>query len=679
MNAGRSGLTGFVGTAVVAGVAATAWGGAAYDVLLHSGQALTIPGRPDLPALEVRQVLPPSPLSFAGGPSLNAAGHAAATVRLQETTGASFGDGVFWFDTDGTLVPIALANDLVPGQPAGVTYDQFLGRRLILDASGNLAFGSQWERTGTTALDTAIQVYTNGGQNAGVRTVVRDSPTEPQPIGDNDPVSPTVGYEFTALNGAVVNAYGSRYVFNSNRLAFGSMISPPSGQSGGTFNALYRETNAAGPPNSPASAVTLLARNGTGSTFIPSSEVNALNANSLSAFRTTIFPNPPSPSSFSALVTFFNDVSIEVQSGSDAGGDISFSNLSNRFGFNNAGQVAFTARFSDLTASDSGVFKSLDPDGIVATEGIVAAGTPDLGSPQGVGIPDGVPDFVFQDFAGFPDDPLINGNGTVVFRNNARTPDGSQQVTGLWTDRSGPLTALDLVALTGQQAPGLPDGFTFTQIANNGVHRDVVINGNDDIAFVAQFMTTDGRLRTGLWAEHNGELELVVAQDFSQVQNPDGSVFRVEGFGFLGGSGNQDGRPSGFSDNGTIAFRADGQGSLTGAMVVATLGVDSFLPGDFNASGQVEQGDLDLVLQNWGVDTLVNGSANIPTGWINFPEDTSVIDQNELDAILQNWGSTASPDFALNPDAVPEPATVSLLALPWVLARRCRRVTAASA
>ena len=31
------------------------------------------------------------------------------------------------------------------------------------------------------------------------------------------------------------------------------------------------------------------------------------------------------------------------------------------------------------------------------------------------------------------------------------------------------------------------------------------------------------------------------------------------------------------------------------------------IPGDYNNSGQVEQGDLDLVLQNWGVDTDVTG------------------------------------------------------------------------
>ena len=82
------------------------------------------------------------------------------------------------------------------------------------------------------------------------------------------------------------------------------------------------------------------------------------------------------------------------------------------------------------------------------------------------------------------------------------------------------------------------------------------------------------------------------------------------------------------------------------------------ITGDFNASGQVEQGDLDLVLQNWGDDTAVTG---IPTGWTNDNDNLGQIEQTELDRVLQNWGSTSAPDFAGS--AVPEPATLALLSL----------------
>ena len=80
--------------------------------------------------------------------------------------------------------------------------------------------------------------------------------------------------------------------------------------------------------------------------------------------------------------------------------------------------------------------------------------------------------------------------------------------------------------------------------------------------------------------------------------------------------------------------------------------------GDYNNSGQVEQGDLDLVLQNWGVDTDVAGT---PAGWTNDNTNLGQIEQTELDRVLQNWGSTTAPDF--QGSAVPEPATLALLSL----------------
>ncbi len=98
-----------------------------------------------------------------------------------------------------------------------------------------------------------------------------------------------------------------------------------------------------------------------------------------------------------------------------------------------------------------------------------------------------------------------------------------------------------------------------------------------------------------------------------------------------------------------------------------TVSVVAGLRGDYNDNGQVEQGDLDLVLQNWGKDVRVTG---VPTGWTNdLP--FGVIEQNELDPVLQNWGSTAVPDF--RGFTVPEPAAVVCLGGLASLARLRRR------
>ncbi|MEM8781304.1 MAG: hypothetical protein AAGE65_00485 [Planctomycetota bacterium] len=78
------------------------------------------------------------------------------------------------------------------------------------------------------------------------------------------------------------------------------------------------------------------------------------------------------------------------------------------------------------------------------------------------------------------------------------------------------------------------------------------------------------------------------------------------------------------------------------------------LLGDFNGSGRVEQGDLNLVLNNWGSDR---------GDWANADGFASVqVDQEELNAVLNNWGAAAAPSFTANP-GVPEPGVAALVGL----------------
>ncbi|MEM8493930.1 MAG: spherulation-specific family 4 protein [Planctomycetota bacterium] len=88
------------------------------------------------------------------------------------------------------------------------------------------------------------------------------------------------------------------------------------------------------------------------------------------------------------------------------------------------------------------------------------------------------------------------------------------------------------------------------------------------------------------------------------------------------------------------------------------------LVGDYNGSGAVEQGDLNLVLNNWGVET----TGNVPAGWINdLPE--GAVDQAELNRVLNNWGASSAPNLASLP--IPEPASMlALSALTSVALRR---------
>jgi uncharacterized delta-60 repeat protein len=94
--------------------------------------------------------------------------------------------------------------------------------------------------------------------------------------------------------------------------------------------------------------------------------------------------------------------------------------------------------------------------------------------------------------------------------------------------------------------------------------------------------------------------------------------------------------------------RGDADGVANGVIVDpgAPAIVAVFLDGDYNASGRVEQADLDLVLLNWGRDAVPE-----PAGWLSgLPAGR--IDQDELDAVLLNWGASAAASAAPAPAAV---------------------------
>ncbi len=89
---------------------------------------------------------------------------------------------------------------------------------------------------------------------------------------------------------------------------------------------------------------------------------------------------------------------------------------------------------------------------------------------------------------------------------------------------------------------------------------------------------------------------------------------------------------------------------LGNAVRVAAVALGGPVIGDYNASGSVEQGDLDLVLQNWG-----GVASGLPVAWANGRPTSGIVDQSELDAVLQNWGATAAPNDRGR--HLPEPVT----------------------
>ena len=80
--------------------------------------------------------------------------------------------------------------------------------------------------------------------------------------------------------------------------------------------------------------------------------------------------------------------------------------------------------------------------------------------------------------------------------------------------------------------------------------------------------------------------------------------------------------------------------------------------GDFNASGLVDIGDLNLALFNW--TTL---GQDLPEEWTHMrPEMDVAVGTKELNFVLFNWNQTGSSSAA-----VPEPSATCLLLLAFVL------------
>jgi hypothetical protein len=81
--------------------------------------------------------------------------------------------------------------------------------------------------------------------------------------------------------------------------------------------------------------------------------------------------------------------------------------------------------------------------------------------------------------------------------------------------------------------------------------------------------------------------------------------------------------------------------------------IDNLCHGDFNADGAVDQGELDMVLLDWGADI---GEPRVGD-WRHESPDR--VNQFALDAVLLAWGdrSPAKP-MGAGTGAVPEPATI---------------------
>ncbi|MEM1446213.1 MAG: choice-of-anchor tandem repeat NxxGxxAF-containing protein [Planctomycetota bacterium] len=244
----------------------------------------------------------------------------------------------------------------------------------------------------------------------------------------------------------------------------------------------------------------------------------------------------------------------------------------------------------------------------------------------------------------------INLNGQVAFTSNTS---GNLQGT---SDGNGLFFYDELLGITtvAQSGQAVPDATSYV-FTNNGFGpagdgSRFGLNDNGEVAFFARLAEVGNPSNEidalFLWDPENG---------LTQIVRTGSSLLggTVASFGFSGGTNERGGERSGFNNAGEVAFAFELTDGRTGVAVWSDGGTQV---GDYNDNGLVDQGDLNLVLSNWGIDTSPDaaGLVAVPVGWIN-DHPFGVIDQGELNRVLTNWGSSLPPSFAQRESSIPEP------------------------
>src|SRR5262249_50319876 len=142
----------------------------------------------------------------------------------------------------------------------------------------------------------------------------------------------------------------------------------------------------------------------------------------------------------------------------------------------------------------------------------------------------------------------------------------------IYAERGGSLV---VIARAGDHAPGTSFGTTF-----QALDASPVINASGRVAFAASLSgpgVTQNANDRGIWAETDAGLALIARTgDPYDVTKDDRRT--ISSLSFIGGSGQQDGRPSGFNDAGQVAFASSFADGSSGVFI-ADHGVTSMSHG----------------------------------------------------------------------------------------------------
>jgi len=439
--------------------------------------------------------------SFLSSPVLNDAGQAAFQGGLTGSGISSSNDRGIWSEGSGTLTLVARKGEGAVGTTS--TFSNFgLVTKPIINDTGQTAF-----RGTLASAVTDIGIWSEG--EGSLSLVARNGDIAPD----------------TSVSLSSILVPSTPVLNDAGQTAFQGILTGP-GVAPSNDRGIWSEGNG---------SLALIARAGDGAPGTTASYSHfgsiVLNDVGQAAFHGSLTPSTDGIWSEGG-----GSLNLVARNGDGAPGtSANFSFLSGP-AINNAGQTAFQG----LLKGTSGVTTS-DNEGIWS-EG---SGSLSLVTRKGDGAPG-----TSVSFAGLGS-PVINRVGQTAFQASLTGPGVNiNNSEGIWFEDGG---SLSLVAREGDGAPGTSASFRSIS--------DPILNGAGQVAF-SSFLTGSGVSSNndrGIWAQDlSGMLTLIAREgDLLDVDGGPGTDFRaIIHLSFVTGSGNEDGRASGFNELGQVAFLA---------------------------------------------------------------------------------------------------------------------------
>jgi hypothetical protein len=221
----------------------------------------------------------------------------------------------------------------------------------------------------------------------------------------------------------------------------------------------------------------------------------------------------------------------------------------------------------------------------------------------------------------------LGGQDTIALRARLRGAGVvSSNNTGIWK-RAGN-AAFALVARAGSPAPGVTPA---TNWGNIQADSNIEMNASGRMMIVAPLSNS----REGIWLEDaSGQLQLAVLEQtqFDVNDDPNITVLKTaSALGFPPEAGDDDGRFSGFSDTGEVAFRLTFTDTTSGVFIASVPQACDSL--DFNDDGSLfDPTDIDAFLSVFSEGPCVPSTATCND--VDFNNDGSLFDPCDIDSFL---------------------------------------------